>query len=95
LKDEIERAQLFDPSTVNATRVGFGTVVSLFNKTQEVDEKYTILGPWESDPENNIISYLSPFGGSILNKRIGENFDFVINDTTLQYKVKDISIAIL
>ena len=95
LKDEIERAQLFDPSTVNATRVGFGTIVSLFNKTQGVEEKYTILGPWESDPENNVISYLSPFGGSILNKRIGENFDFVINDTTLQYKVKDISIAMI
>ena len=93
LKDEIERAQIFDVSTVNATRVAFGTVVSLFNVTEGVDEQYTILGPWESDPDNNVISYLSPFGGSILNKRIGETFDFSINDEKLSYKVKDITLA--
>ncbi|MFA6508404.1 MAG: GreA/GreB family elongation factor, partial [Treponemataceae bacterium] len=95
LKDEIERAQIFDVSTVNATRVAFGTVVALFNETEGVDETYTILGPWESDPDNNVISYLSPFGGSILNKRVGEAFDFIINDEKLRYKVKDITLATL
>jgi transcription elongation GreA/GreB family factor len=58
-----------------------------------MEETYTILGPWESDPDNNVISYLSPFGGSILNKRVGETFDFSINDEKLRYKVKDISLA--
>ncbi|GAB1482817.1 transcription elongation factor GreA [Treponema sp.] len=93
LKDEIERAQLFDPSTVNATRVGFGTTVSLYNETESTEEHYTILGPWESDPDNDIISYLSPFGGSLLNKKIGEHFEFSINDENLKYVVKDISVA--
>lgn len=93
LKDEIERAQLFDPSTINASRVAFGTVVSLYNETEGVDEHYTILGPWESDPDNNIISYLSPFGGSVLNKRVGDRFDFLINDESLSYTVKDIAVA--
>ena len=95
LKDEIERAQIFDVSTVNTTRVAFGTVVSLYNETESKEEKYTILGPWESDPDNNVISYLSPFGGSILNKRVGEAFDFIINDEKLRYKVKDITLASL
>ena len=95
LKDEIERAQLFDPSTINASRVAFGTVVSLFNETEGVDEHYTILGPWESDPDNDIISYLSPFGGAVLNRRVGDRFEFVINDESLQYTVKDITIAVL
>lgn len=95
LKDEIERAQLFDPSTINASRVAFGTVVSLYNETEGVDEHYTILGPWESDPDNDIISYLSPFGGAVLNKRVGDRFEFVINDESLQYTVKDITVAII
>ncbi|HCM28355.1 MAG: transcription elongation factor GreA [Treponema sp. GWB1_62_6] len=93
LKDEIERAQLFDPSTINTSRVAFGTIVHLFNETTDTEETYTILGPWESDPENDIISYLSPFGGTILNKRVNEVFDFTINDETLRYKVREISIA--
>jgi len=93
LKDEIERAQIFDVSTVNASRVAFGTMVSLYNETEGVEEQYTILGPWESDPDNNVISYLSPFGGSILNRRLGDTFDFSINDEKLRYKVKEIKLA--
>lgn len=95
LKDELERAQIFDPSTVNSTRVSFGTVVTLRNETMKTEEKYTILGPWESDPDNNVISYLSPFGGTILNKKLHEAFDFTINGETLKYKVKEIHIASL
>ncbi|MDR3356890.1 MAG: transcription elongation factor GreA [Spirochaetaceae bacterium] len=93
LKNEIERAQLFDPSTVNISRVSFGTVVTLANESKGADEVYTILGPWESDPDNKVISYLSPFGNSLMNKRIGEKFDFVINDETATYMVKEISAA--
>jgi transcription elongation factor GreA len=93
LKDEIERAQIFDPSSVNTSRVSFGTVVVLHNESKGVEETYTILGPWESDPDNNIISYLSPFGGSILNRKVGEQFEFSINDTKIKYTVTSIKAA--
>ena len=93
LKNEIERAQLFDPSTVNTSRVSFGTVVTLVNESTGKEEVYTILGPWESDPNNRVISYLSPFGNSLMNKHIGEKFDFVINDEKVNYMVKEISAA--
>jgi transcription elongation factor GreA len=79
LKEEIDKAQLYDPNFVNTSRVSFGTKVILHNEITEKKEEYTILGPWESDPNNNIISYLSPFGSVILNKVIGEKFDFITN----------------
>jgi transcription elongation factor GreA len=91
LKDEIERAQIFDPKAINTSRVSFGTRVVLRNDSKGGDEEYTILGPWESDPENRIISYLSPFGGALLNKKKGEKFDFSINDEKMAYTVKVIS----
>jgi transcription elongation factor GreA len=91
LKDEIDRAQLFDPSTINTNRVSFGTKVALLNNSTETEEEYTILGPWESDPENRVISYLSPFGGAILNKKTGEKFIFSINDEKVSYTVQGIS----
>ena len=34
--------------------------------------QYTILGAWDSDPENNILSYLTPLGQSILGKKVGD-----------------------
>ncbi|MDR2796337.1 MAG: transcription elongation factor GreA [Spirochaetaceae bacterium] len=93
LKNEIERAQLFDPSTVNTSRVSFGTSVTLINESNGTDEVYTIFGPWESDPNNRVISYLSPFGNSLMNRHVGEKFDFVSNDEKVTYMVKEIFAA--
>jgi transcription elongation factor GreA len=87
LKDEIERAQLFDPAGVNTEKVSFGTKTVLLNQSSGAEEEYTILGPWESDPENRIISYLSPFGAVMLKKKVGEQFDFVFDKTKLEDKI--------
>jgi transcription elongation factor GreA len=94
LNEEIERAQLFDPAQVNTNRVSFGTKVVLQNKNSGKKEEYTILGPWESDPENGVISYLSPFGGSILNKTAGEQTEFTIDGEKVSYTIEAISAAI-
>jgi transcription elongation factor GreA len=93
LKEEIERAQLFDPASVNLRRVSFGTKALLLNASSGETEEYTILGPWESDPDNRIISYLSPLGGAILNKTLGEQFEFSINNEKVSYTVKEIAAA--
>jgi transcription elongation factor GreA len=93
LKEDIERAQLFDPNSVNTGKVSFGTKVRLHNEISGQKEEYTILGPWESDPNNNIISYLSPFGNAILNKTAGERFDFNINEEHVSYLVEEILAA--
>jgi transcription elongation factor GreA len=91
LKDDIDRAQLFDPSTITTSRVSFGTKVLLRNETKDTDEEYTILGPWESKPEQKIISYLSPFGNAVLNKKAGDKFQFKIADGQINYEVKEIT----
>jgi len=95
LKEEIERAQMFDPASVNINKVSFGTKVTLNNKTAGKQENFTILGPWESNPNNNIISYLSPFGSAILNRTEGEEFEFAINEERNSYLVEKIEPAIL
>jgi transcription elongation factor GreA len=94
LSSEIERAQLFDPATVGTSRAGFGTKIILKNNSSGKKEEYTLLGPWESDPDRNVISYLSPFGGTLLNKGVGEQFDFSINNEKVSYIVESISAAL-
>jgi transcription elongation factor GreA len=93
LNSEIDRAQLFDPSLVNTSKVSFGTRVALLNKSSGKREEYTILGPWESDPDNQIISYLSPFGATIMNKAVEEEVIFSNNDEKVSYLVEVISSA--
>ncbi len=93
LQEEIDRAQIFDPTTVTIARVSFGTVVTLVNNETKETEKFTILGPWESDPDNSIISYMSPFGNAIINHREGETVKFTINEKDYDYTIKTITAA--
>ena len=93
LQDEIAKATIFDPSAITTVRVSFGTVVTLHNNISNSEEKYTILGPWESDPDNNIISYMSPFGSKLQGAKEGEELNFKINDQDRSYKVLKIATA--
>ena len=90
LQEELSRAVVFDPTTSTTAVVSFATVVTLTNNDNGKDEEYTILGPWESDPDNNVISYMSPFGNAILDKKVGESVQFEINEHKYNYTVKDI-----
>ncbi len=93
LTEELNRAVVFDPTTATTSIVSFGTEVTLTDNNTQKDEVYTILGPWESDPDNNIISYMSPFGNAILDKKVGENVQFTINEHKYNYNIKKIEKA--
>ncbi len=94
LKDEIEKAKIFEFDKIDFTRVSFGTVVQLKNLTSNKEETFTILGPWESDPSNNVISYLSPFGNELLTGVAGSKLNFVINEREFEYEIIKVSSAV-
>ncbi len=93
LQEELNRATVFDPTTLTTAVVSFATVVTLHNNETNQDEEYTILGPWESDPDNNILSYMSPFGNAIMEKKVGDKVIFVVNEHEYNYDVKEIKKA--
>ncbi|QTQ14504.1 transcription elongation factor GreA [Treponema parvum] len=93
LQEELNRSVIFDPTTITTSVISFATKVTLLNKDTGKDETYTILGPWESDPDNGIISYMSPFGDALLDHKAGEDISFVINEHSYNYTVKAIKAA--
>lgn len=93
LQGELSRAVIFDPTTATTSMISFGTEVVLTNNDTGKDEKYVVMGPWESDPEAGIISYMSPFGNAILDAKVGEELSFVINEHKNNYTVKSIKLA--
>lgn len=93
LQSEINRSVVFDPTTATTAFVSFSTVVTLHNVDKNADEVYTILGPWESDPEHNVISYMAPFGNELMDAKVGEELHFKINDYKYSYIVKSIQTA--
>lgn len=90
LQEEIDKAEVFDPTRYSGDRAFFGTKVSIMNELTSVKEEYIILGPWESDPTNGIISYMSPLGNSLLNSQVGDNVSYLVNNEKMSYKVLNI-----
>ena len=93
LQGELARAVIFDPTTATSSIISFGTEIVLTDNISGKDETYTILGPWESDPANGVISYMSPFGNAILDAKVGDRLEFSINEHKNDYTVKSIKIA--
>ena len=90
IKDELDRAVIFQQNSIDTSKISFGTKVTLENLSSKDIEEFTILGPWESNPSKNIISYLAPFGAKLLNHTVGEQFEFIINERQYTYKVNKI-----
>ena len=73
LKDKLGRAEIIDCSKVSCDKVVFGTVVSVVDLNTDEEVTYQLLGPEEADMKNNCISVLSPLGGAMLGKEVGDD----------------------
>jgi transcription elongation GreA/GreB family factor len=58
----------------DTTQVSIGTVITIRDSDGN-DEKYSILGAWDSAPELGIVSYKAAIGQATLGKKVGESVD--------------------
>jgi transcription elongation GreA/GreB family factor len=72
---------------VDASKIGFGTKVQLKNNLDDTEITYRIMGPWESNPSQNIISFLAPLGTRLLNHVPGDTVKFTINEQQYDFTV--------
>ena len=93
MKEEMNRVRLFTKNDWDPGRAGFGTIVTLENLLGKKEEVYTILGPWESNPSEGIISYLSPFGSIFVGQSVGNTLEFTINDKNYRFNIKSVQKA--
>jgi transcription elongation factor GreA-like protein/transcription elongation GreA/GreB family factor len=93
LQEELQAAQIFNENEVNTNKISFGTRARLKNLKGGQAEEYLILGPWESNPTRNIISYLSPLGAALWSHATGEELAFTINQNEFHYVVENIEKA--
>ena len=75
---------------LSVNTVGFATTITLLDLKTKITREYTILGPWESDPENGIISYLSPLGQQLYKKKAKEKIQFTIDNQEQEVSIENI-----
>jgi transcription elongation GreA/GreB family factor len=75
IERELRHARGTDFNGVDASKAGIGTVVDIEDTASGEKETYTILGAWDGDVENNIISYLSESAKALIGHAAGEEVD--------------------
>lgn len=91
LQADLMRAKATDFTEAPSASVGVGTIVDLKDSNTGDKMKYTILGAWDSDPENNILSYLTPLAQKILGKKAGENVEIDIEGNEQSLVIEGVS----
>lgn len=72
----------------NNNSVQVGSIVSL--KSNNKSLQYTILGSLETNPSKGVISYSSPLGKKLMQKKVGDNIEVKLGDKTITYKITKI-----
>ncbi|MEM6792801.1 MAG: GreA/GreB family elongation factor [Acidobacteriota bacterium] len=72
LDEDLRRVRLIDPSAIRGDEAAIGATVTFRSAKDGSECAYSILGPWESDPERRILSNESDLAKKILGRKIGE-----------------------
>ena len=89
VSEEVKRARAIRPADVRTDVVGVGSAVTVSAPGGE-KISYRILGPWDADTENHVISYASPLARALIGKKAGET---AILDGDKQFQIEEIGSA--
>jgi transcription elongation GreA/GreB family factor len=93
LETQMMRARGTDFSNPKTDAVNIGTVVGATDLATNQHENFTILGAWDSDPDKGIISYLTPIGQALLNRKVGDEVEFELQGTKRRHRIESIEAA--
>ncbi|QZA59435.1 GreA/GreB family elongation factor [Candidatus Rhabdochlamydia porcellionis] len=83
LSDQMHRARILSKEDISTQEVGVGAIIDCKN-THGEKISYTILGPWDADPEKNILSFQSKLALTINGLSVGESFQFQEETFTIE-----------
>lgn len=92
LEQEIELARGTDFKGADAKTINIGTIATLKGESG-VEQTVTVLGAWDSDPEKNLVSYLSEAGAALMGKAPGEEVELRDHDTDAMTKWTVVSVV--
>lgn len=90
LQDCLQSAVSTPPPAVGETRVRFGAWVEVRDSAGETN-RYRLVGAEEADPDQGLISWLSPLAKALLNRRPGDSTRLRLpsGETTLTIQTVD------
>jgi len=89
LEEILRRAEVIKSSQKNKERVGIGSRVTVKKNDQKII--FAIVGDWEADPAKNKVSFSSPLGKALLNKKKGDKVKVQAPAGKITYQILEIN----
>ncbi|NOS70482.1 MAG: hypothetical protein HOP33_11185 [Verrucomicrobia bacterium] len=86
----LNRARGTDFLNPRTDMVSIGTIVHATNLSSDKQEVFTVLGAWDFDAEKNIISYLTPVGQALLNRKVAEEVECEVDGARHRYRIEKV-----
>jgi transcription elongation GreA/GreB family factor len=93
LERDLSRARGTDFANPRTDVASIGTRVSVTDLGSQHAESFTLLGAWDGDPDQGIISYLTPIGQALLNQPVGAEVDFELDGVKRRFRIDSIEVA--
>ena len=93
LEQQLVRARGTDFLNARTDVVSPGTKVNVTDLITKHSETFSVLGAWDSEPEQGIVSYLTPIAQALLNKKVGDEVDFEMDGVKKRYRIDSIAAA--
>ncbi len=87
LKSRLERAKIIDPKNQAGDKIDFGATVTIEDQNGR-SKTWLIVGEDEADPSTGLISWRSPLGRALLNKKVGDYTESETPRGTVEYSIK-------
>ncbi len=79
-----------DDLNIKADLVTLGTAVKVLDLQSNKEARYSILGPADADPDNNIISFQTPIARGMIRKKVGDTCDIQTPKGAKRLKILEI-----
>ena len=92
LKNNLATSIIIDPKDLTDDRAVFWSTVTIEDVNTEEIVKYQLVGPFESDVNENKISVTSPIGKALIGKEVGDEVKVNTPGGVREFEIVDISI---
>ena len=92
LEDVTSRAEVIDLTKLSGETVTFGTKIKIVDEESDQETNYQIVGPYEANLEEGLISVASPIAKALIGKEEGMSVSVTTPSGTKNYEILSIEV---
>lgn len=90
LEEQLRSPRFIEDLPISCERVSIGTKVTCLDLASREEVVYTILGPADAVPEENVVSFQSPLAKGLMSKELDDDVTISIPAGTRRLRILDI-----